>query len=79
MIKLPRPTPAELNQMSHAEKDALFTRVFDLLESMAKRLEELEGRVEKNSSNSGKPPSSDGLKRQAAEPREAGSRRNGGL
>jgi len=78
MITPSRPSQTELNQMSHAEKDALFTRLFDLLESMVKRLEEFEGRVEKNSRNSSKPPSSDGLNRQAAEPREAGSRRNGG-
>ena len=30
MNKLRRPSPAELDQMSHAEKDALILKVFDL-------------------------------------------------
>ena len=64
--------------MSHAEKDALIMRLFDLLESLEGRLGEVERKVEKTSRNSSKPPSSDGLRRQAAEPREPGSRPSGG-
>ena len=78
MLKLRRPTPAELNQMSHAEKDALILRLFDLLEGLEKRLAEVERKVEKTSRNSSRPPSSDGLKRQAAEPRQPGAKPNGG-
>jgi transposase len=78
MNKLRRPSQAELDGMSHAEKDALILRLFDLLEGLEKRLRELERKVEKTSRNSSKPPSSDGLRRQAAEPREPGGRPNGG-
>jgi len=54
--------------MSVAEKDALLIlKLFDLLEALEKRLAEFERKVEKTSRNSGKPPSSDGLKRQSAE------------
>lgn len=78
MLKLSRPTPAELNEMSPAEKDVLILKLFDLLESLEKRLAEVEGKVEKTSRNSSQPPSSDGLKRQAAQPRQAGAKPNGG-
>jgi transposase len=78
MNKLRRPSQAELDRMSPAEKDALILKLFDLLENLEKRLEKIEGKVEKTSRNSSKPPSSDGLRRQAAEPREPGGRPNGG-
>lgn len=78
MNKLRRPSQAELDRMSPAEKDALILELFDLLENLEKRLEKIEGNVEKTSRNSSKPPSSDGLRRQAAEPREPGGRPNGG-
>lgn len=78
MIKLRRPSQAELNAMSPAEKDALIFKLFDLLEEMGRRLGEVERKVEKNSRNSSKPPSSDGLQKRAAEPRIAGSKPNGG-
>lgn len=78
MSKLHRPSPAELDHMSHVEKDALIMRLFDLLEGLEKRLAEVERKVAKTSRNSSQPPSSDGLRRQAAEPREGESRRTGG-
>jgi transposase len=78
MPKVRRPTPAELKQMSHAEKDALIMKLFDLLEGLEKRLAEVERKVQKTSRNSSRPPSSDGLKRQAAEPRQPGAKSNGG-
>lgn len=59
MKTLARPSQAELDAMSHAEKDALILR-----------LEELENKVVKNSRNSSKPPSSDGLRKVAAEPQQ---------
>jgi transposase len=78
MQVLRRPSPSELNQMSHAEKDALILKLFDLLEGLEKRLGEVERKVAKTSRNSSQPPSSDGLKRQAAEPRQVGAKPNGG-
>jgi|GEM_PF-3231014 len=41
MKNLQRPTPAELDQMSVAEKDALILKLFDLLEALEKRLAEI--------------------------------------
>lgn len=78
MTKLRRPSQSELDQMSHAEKDALILRLFDLLEGLEKRMKEVEQKVEKNSRNSSQPPSSDGLRRQPAQPRESTGKTPGG-
>ncbi|MBK8753693.1 MAG: hypothetical protein IPL99_19480 [Candidatus Competibacteraceae bacterium] len=48
MPELTRPTPAELDSMSHAEKDALILGLFDVLARYEQRLREVEGKVEKN-------------------------------
>jgi transposase len=79
MLELKRPTQTELDRMSAAEKDALILSLFDVLEAFGRRLRELEGKVEKTSKNSSKPPSSDGLKKAAAEPRKKGERPVGGV
>ncbi|MBK8534445.1 MAG: hypothetical protein IPL59_04550 [Candidatus Competibacteraceae bacterium] len=47
MPELTRPTPAELDSMSHAEKDALILGLFDVLARYEQRLREVEGKVEK--------------------------------
>lgn len=49
----------------------------EVIASQAKRIEELENRLKKNSSNSNKPPSSDGLQKQPAIPRKKGKKRGG--
>lgn len=64
--------------MSHAEKDALIVQLFDLLSKLEQRVGEVEGQVEKTSRNSSKPPSSDGLRKGAAEPRRRGAKPSGG-
>jgi transposase len=79
MPELKRPTQTDLDRMSHAEKDALILSLFDVLEEFGRRLKELEGKVEKTSRNSSKPPSSDGLKKEAAKPRRKGERPVGGV
>ena len=68
-MTLQRPTQAELDRMRPEEKDALILRLFDLLEKLQGRVEALEAQVKKNSRNSSKPPSSDGLNKQPAQPR----------
>jgi len=52
--------------------------LFDAFERLQARVEELEKKVSKSSHNSSKPPSSDGLKKGAAEPRQPGERPQGG-
>jgi len=79
MSELKRLTQTDLDRMSHAEKDALILSLFDVLEEFGRRLKELEGKVEKTSRNSSKPPSSDGLKKEAAKPRRKGERPVGGV
>jgi transposase len=74
MKNLKRPNQSELDSMSHADLCELIMRLFDLLENLEGRLVT----VEKNSKNSSKPPSSDGLKKGAAEPRQAGVKPTGG-
>ncbi|MCG5525959.1 DUF6444 domain-containing protein [Ectothiorhodospira haloalkaliphila] len=64
--------------MSHAQKDALIMQLFDALETLSARLVALEKKVEKNSRNSSKPPSSDGLRKGPAQPRQKGQRSSGG-
>ena len=78
MIELIRPTQAELDKMSHAEKDALILLLFDVLAWHEQRLSELEGKVAKTSQNSSKPPSSDGLKKGPAKPRQSREKPLGG-
>ena len=78
MPELTRPTQAELERMSHAEKDALILVLFDLLGRHEQRLSELETLVKKTSRNSSKPPSSDGLKKGPAMPRKPGDKPLGG-
>jgi len=49
-----------LSEMTHAQKDALILALFERLDAAEARIRELERRLGLNSSNSGKPPSSDG-------------------
>lgn len=48
-----------------------------LIEQLLGRVEKLEGQTKKNSKNSNKPPSSDGLQKQPAFPKEKGKRKGG--
>jgi Family of unknown function (DUF6444) len=76
MKTLSLPSQAEFDAMSHAEKDTLIMNVFDWLEKLEARLEELENKVVKDSRTSSKPPSSDSLRKGGAEPRQRGVLRN---
>jgi transposase len=56
----------DLSKLSEAEKDALILKLFDNIEQLAARIRELEAQLGKDSHNSSKPPSSDGLKKEPA-------------
>lgn len=60
----------DLSRLSVTEKDALIRTLFEqvirltkLIPALSDRVNELEGRLRKDSHNSSKPPSSDGLSR----------------
>jgi transposase len=62
----------DLSQLSHAQKDELIGRLFAQLQELAtqlqsqqKRIEELQSKLGLNSTNSSRPPSSDGLNKPA--------------
>lgn len=78
MKNLKRPSQTELDAISHAEKDILIMKLFDWLEEFEERLNKLENKIVKDSNNSSKPPSSDGLRKGAAQPRQSGEKSNGG-
>jgi transposase len=58
--KLPRP---DLSTLTEAQKDVLIMALFDQIDALWARVDALEAQVRKNSGNSSKPPSSDGLGR----------------
>lgn len=80
------PILPKLSDLSHAQKDelivALFAQVQALIAQQAvlvERIAQLEGRLAKNSKNSSKPPSSDGLSKPAPKSlRQPGQHPNGG-
>ena len=75
-----------LSELSHSEKDDLIRSSWSMLESQARQIAafqtqvaELQSRLNKNSRNSSKPPSSDGLNKPAPKSlRVAGKKRTGG-
>ena len=75
----------DLSELSIAQKDALIIALFEQVKELAAtvqtlkvRMEELEGRLRKDSHNSGKPPSSDGLGKKNKSLRQASGRKPGG-
>ncbi len=76
----------DLGRLSHGEKDDLIRALFAQVQALTKQVEmltarvvELEGRLAKNSRNSSKPPSSDGMNRpKPKSQRKAGQKAKGG-
>ena len=71
-----------LSKLNVAEKDALIIALFEQVKELAAtvqmltaRVQELEGRLRKDSHNSSKPPSSDGLSKKSKSLRQAGASR----
>jgi transposase len=65
----------ELAQLNESEKDQLIRSLWSELERLRARIKELEGQQKKDSRTSGKPPSTDGLKKK---PRTKSLRRRSG-
>ena len=68
----------DLKSMTHEQKDALIIELIPLVNALLKRVDELEARLGKDSHNSSKPPSSDGLRRKPKSLRERGKAKVGG-
>ena len=68
----------DLSSLSHEQKDELIRTLFDLVQRLTVRVEELEARLSKDSHNSSKPPSSDGLGKKTRSLREPSGKRSGG-
>lgn len=72
-------TPPSLNQLSHAEKDALILMMQEQIATLQQIVAQLQSRLNMSSRNSSKPPSSDGLNKPAPKSlRVAGQRPTGG-
>jgi transposase len=75
-------TRPDSDQLAELDKETLVMIIIDLQEQVAKQaiqIQELQDQLAKNSSNSGKPPSSDGLKKPRTRSlRKKGKRQSGG-
>jgi hypothetical protein len=70
---------SEMHKTREAELLAIIGQQQHIIEQLTARIAQLEAQLAKNSRNSGKPPSSDGLKKPAPKSqRESGKRKRGG-
>ncbi len=53
--------PPDLRRLGDSQKDELIRLLWSMLQDQGKQVAELQSRLDKNSRNSSKPPSSDGL------------------
>ena len=73
------PSPPDLSSLSHEQKDELIVTLFAQQAVLLERIKALEARLALNSTNSSRPPSSDGLRKPAPKSlRVAGLRPTGG-
>jgi Family of unknown function (DUF6444) len=69
----------ELRQLSESDKDKLIIGLWALVVELRGQVGQLQGQLAKNSQNSSRPPSSDGLNKPAPKSlRKAGQRLSGG-
>jgi transposase len=67
----------DLSKLTVEEKDGLIWQLFEIVQALTARVQEMEGQLSKNSQNSSKPPSSDGLKKTNSQ-REPSGKKPGG-
>jgi transposase len=72
------PSDQEISAAYDRGKDAVIRLFHQTLGSLEERMQRLEDQIAKNSSNSGKPPSSDGLKKKTRSLRRPSGKKSGG-
>jgi len=72
------PSEAEVRAAFHEGEEAVVKLFFETLGELAERIQRLEDQIAKNSGNSSKPPSSDGLKKQPKSLRQRSGKKSGG-
>jgi transposase len=72
------PSEAEIRAAFRQGEDAVVKFFFETLGNLAERVERLEDQISKNSGNSSKPPSSDGLKKKTQSLRKPSGKKSGG-
>jgi len=79
MEEMRLPTDAEIREAYKQGEEAIILLIHDTIGRLAARIQVLEDQTSKNSQNSGKPPSSDGLKKPAPKSRrKRNGRKSGG-
>ena len=71
-------TPADLNHLSHAEKDAVIVALQEQVSRLQQMVLDLQARLNLNSRNSSKPPASDGLNKPAPKSLRVGGQKPSG-
>jgi transposase len=72
------PSEAEIRAAYRGGEDAVVKLFYETFSKIAERLQKLEDQVAKNSGNSSKPPSSDGLKKRPKSLRQRSGKKSGG-
>lgn len=78
MEPLKLPNKEEIHTAFEQGEEAVVTLFYETFQKLAERLQQMEDRLAKNSSNSGKPPSSDGLAKKPKSLRHKSGKKSGG-
>src|SRR3990172_8219047 len=72
------PSEAEIRAAYREGEDAVVKLFYETFSKLAERIQRLEDQIAKNSGNSSKPPSSDGLQKKTRSLRRPGGKKSGG-
>jgi transposase len=78
MVRLRLPSESEIRTAYQQGEEAIIVLFYESFSKLAERIQELEDQIAKNSNNSGKPPSSDGLKKRPKSLRHHSGKKSGG-